>query len=348
MAEPEQVKKTGELTGREKAAILLISLDRERAAKILQAMDKKEVEVLTEEITRWESVPSDLVKKVWKEFYQLSLTSSYLNQGGKKYAEEILNRALGNHKALDVMDNFRENSKEENIEESFFELLEKVEPQSLLNFIKSEHPQTIALILSYLKPEKASMILTSLPEHLQFEVTMRIINIGEISPEVLREIDRTLRKEFSSLSTEEKLHAVGGTRAAAEILNMVDRSTQEQILKALEEKNTELAREVKQMMFVFEDILSIDDRSIQRALREIDTKDLTLALKGANKELREKFFKNMSSRAQNTIKEEMELMGPVRMKDVEEVQQKIANIFRELGEKGEIMIGTGKEEELIV
>ncbi|HDN84439.1 MAG TPA: flagellar motor switch protein FliG [Candidatus Aerophobetes bacterium] len=348
MADNDEVKKSDELTGKEKAAILLISLDKERAAQVLQAMDKKEVEILTEEIARWENVPPDLVKKVWQEFYQLSLTSSYLNQGGKKYAEEILNRALGNHRALNMVDNFRENSKEENVEESFFELLEKIEPKDLLNFIKSEHPQTIALILSYLKPEKASMILSSLPEKLQFEVTMRIINIGEISPEVLRQIDRTLRKEFSSISTEEKLQAVGGTRAAAEILNMVDRQTQEQILNVLEKKNTELAREVKQLMFVFEDILSIDDRSIQRALREIDTKDLTLALKGASKDLREKFFKNMSSRAANTIKEEMELMGPVRMRDVEEVQQKIANIFRELGEKGEIIIGSGKKEELIV
>ncbi|RLE13621.1 flagellar motor switch protein FliG, partial [Candidatus Aerophobetes bacterium] len=145
MADNDEVKKSDELTGKEKAAILLISLDKERAAQVLQAMDKKEVEILTEEIARWENVPPDLVKKVWQEFYQLSLTSSYLNQGGKKYAEEILNRALGNHRALNMVDNFRENSKEENVEESFFELLEKIEPKDLLNFIKSEHPQTIAL-----------------------------------------------------------------------------------------------------------------------------------------------------------------------------------------------------------
>jgi flagellar motor switch protein FliG len=339
--------KDKKLSGREKAAILLISLDKEKAAKILQGLDKEEIKLLTEEIARWENVPPHLVKEVWKEFYQLNLTSGYLNQGGKKYAQEILSRALGNHKALNVRENFGEGS-DEKAEELFFDFLERVDLQHLLNFVRSEHPQTIALILSYLKPEKASFILSSLSPQLQTDVTLRIINIGEISPEVLREIDRTLREEFSSISSQEKLQVVGGTRAVAEILNLMDRATQDAILQTLGKKNAELAEEVKQMMFVFEDIISIDDRSIQRALREIDTRDLTLALKGASKELREKFFKNMSSRAADTVKEEMELMGPVRMREVEEVQQKIANIFRELGEKGEIMIGTGKEEELIV
>ncbi|RLE14551.1 flagellar motor switch protein FliG [Candidatus Aerophobetes bacterium] len=343
----EEYKNNKNLSGREKAALLLISLGKERAAKILQELDRKEAEILTEEIARWEKVPPELVKKVWKEFYQLSLTSSYLAQGGKDYAREILGRALGNNRAMNVVENLGKDSDKE-AGELFFDFLERVDLQHLLNFVKSEHPQTIALILSYLKPERASFILSSLPQQLQMDVTMRIINIGEISPEVLREIDRTLRREFSSISTQEKLQVVGGTRAVAEILNLMDRSAQENILKTLEKKNAELAQEVKQMMFVFEDIISIDDRSIQRALREIDTRDLTLALKGASKQLREKFFKNMSSRAAETIKEEMELMGPVRIKEVEETQQKIANIFRELGERGEIIIGTGKEEEVIV
>lgn len=336
-----------ELSGREKAAILLISLDKEKAAKVLQRLNKEEIKVLTEEIARWKSIPPELTKEVLKEFYQLSLTSSYLNQGGKEYAEEILSRALGNHKALNAVENLVDGSYK-GTEESFFDFLEKIDPQHLLNFVKSEHPQTIALILSYLKPEKASFILSSLPNELQIDVTMRIINIGEVSPEVLREIDGTLRKEFSSISSQEKLQTVGGTRTVAEILNLMDKATQKAILETLEKKNAELSEEVKQMMFVFEDIISIDDRSIQRALREIDTKDLTLALKGASKKVREKFFKNMSSRAADTIKEEMELMGPVRIREVEETQQKIANIFRQLGERGEIIIGSGREEELIV
>jgi len=339
--------KNKELSGREKAAILLISIDKERAARVLQELSEEEVKLLTEEITKWKNISPHLVRKVWKEFYQLSLTSSYLSQGGKEYAEEILNRALGNHKALNVAKNFGKGSGDEK-EESFFDFLEKVDLQHLFNLVRSEHPQTIALILSYLKPDKASFILSSLPQELRTDVAMRIINIGEISPDVLREIDRTLRREFSSLSSEAKLQVTGGTRAVAEILNLMDKDTQDIILQSLEKKNTEIAQEVKQMMFVFEDILSIDDRSIQRALREIDTKDLTLALKGASKQLKEKFFKNMSSRAADTIREEMELMGPVRMKEVEKTQQKIANIFRELGEKGEILIASRGEEELIV
>jgi len=333
------------LTGRQKAAILLISLKKERAAKVLQNLSEEEIKLLTEEIEKWESVPSQIVKEVWEEAYKLSLTSSYVNQGGKEYAREILARALGDHKALSVAENFQEDMEKE---EAFFDFLEKVDPQQLVNIVKSEHPQTIALILSHLNPSKASFVLSSLPRDLQVEVAMRIIRIGEISPDVLRDIDRALRREFSSVSYETKFQTTGGTRAVAEILNLMEREKQEVILQALEKKNTEIAQEVKQMMFVFEDILSVDDRSIQRALREIDTKDLTLALKGASKELREKFFKNMSSRAVATIKEEMEFMGPVRMKEVEKVQQKIANIFRELGEKGEILIAARGEEELIV
>jgi len=344
MEERKEIK----LTGRQKAAILLISLDKERAAKVLQGLSKEEIEILMEEIANWEKVSPELVREVWKEFYEMSLTSNYIRQGGKEYAQEILTRALGNHKALNVREDLGEQVEKDEDSESFFDFLEKVDLQHLLNFVKSEHPQTIALILSYLKPEKASFILSSLPEELQTDVTLRIINIGEISPEVLREIDRALRREFSTIASQEKLQVVGGTRTVAEILNLMDKYAQNSILQHLETKNAELAQEVKQMMFVFEDILSIADKYVQRALREIDTKDLALALKGADSRLREKFFKNMSSRAAATMKEEMELMGPVRVKEVEAVQRKIANIFRELGEKGEIIIETGREEELIV
>ncbi len=344
MEERKEIK----LTGRQKAAILLISLDKERAAKVLQGLSKEEIEILMEEIANWEKVSPELVREVWKEFYEMSLTSNYIRQGGKEYAQEILTRALGNHKALNVREDLGEQVEKDEDSESFFDFLEKVDLQHLLNFVKSEHPQTIALILSYLKPEKASFILSSLPEELQTDVTLRIINIGEISPEVLREIDRALRREFSTIASQEKLQVVGGTRTVAEILNLMDKDAQNSILQHLETKNAELAQEVKQMMFVFEDILSIADKYVQRALREIDTKDLALALKGADSRLREKFFKNMSSRAAATMKEEMELMGPVRVKEVEAVQRKIANIFRELGEKGEIIIETGREEELIV
>lgn len=347
MEEIKTEEKEKNLNGKEKAAILLISLGKEKAARVLQELDEKEAKMIAEEISRWENVPAEIAKKVWEEFYQISLASTYSIKGGENYAREILNRALGNNRTFERMKKFEEDLQQKDAGESFMEFLERVDAQTLLNFIKSEHPQTVALILSYLNPQKASLILSSLPPDLQTEIAMRIINISEVSPEVLREIDNTLRKEFSSLSSQEKLQSKGGARTVAEILNLMEKSAQEHILEGLEKKDTELAREVKEMMFVFEDILSVDDRSIQRCLREIDTKDLAMALKGAKNELREKFFKNMSSRAAQTMREEIELMGPVRMREVEEAQRKIADIFRRLGEKGEVIIGSEKEEMVV-
>ncbi|MCD6317716.1 flagellar motor switch protein FliG [Candidatus Aerophobetes bacterium] len=332
-----------DLNGKQKAAILLISLGPDRAAQVLQKLSKREIELLTDEIGQWEKVPPELTAKVYKEFYQMSLARKYLAQGGKKYAQDILERALGDHRAMDIIKNLEESSRT-----NLFNLLENIDPQQLLGFIQSEHPQTIALVLSHLEPNQAAMVLSALPQELQPEIITRIINIGHISPEVIREVENVLRRELSSISKETKFLTVGGTRAAAEILNRVDRSAEKNILETLEKQNVELAEEVKKFMFVFEDILSIDDRSLQRVLREIDTKDLALALKGASRELREKFFKNMSSRAVETIKEDMEFMGPVRVRNVEEAQQKIVNIIRKLEEKGEIVGRGGKEEEIIV
>jgi len=332
------------LTGKQKAAIFLIRLGPERAAQIMQKLKNTEIKELTEEIAKWERVPPQVTGKVLKEFHQLSLAKQYSAQGGKKYAQDILERALNNHKAIDIMDNLGKDP-----ESNLLSLLENIDLQQLLNFLRSEHPQTIALILSYLKAEQAAIVLQALPKELRLEVVIRIVNIGQISPEIIKKIERVLTREFSHFSSDEtKLRVVGGTRATAEILNHVDRATEKEILENLEKKNLSLAEEVKKLMFVFEDILSLDDRSIQRILREIDTKDLGLALKGASKKLKEKFFKNMSSRAVETIKEDMEFMGPVKVRRVEEMQQKIVDITRKLEETGEIVGRAEREEEIIV
>jgi len=331
------------LTGKQMAAIFLIKLGPERAAQIMQKLQDTEIKQLSQEISKWEKVPAQVTDKTLKEFHRLSLARQYITQGGKEYAKEVLERALDDHKAIDIMDNLGKGS-----ESNLLSLLENVDLQQLLNFLRSEHPQTIALILSYLKSEQAAIVLQALPKELQGEVTMRIINIGQISPGIVKKIERVLTRELSHLSDEAKLRVVGGTRAAAEILNRVDRATEKEILDRLEKKNLSLAEEVKKLMFVFEDILVLDDRAIQRVLREVDTKDLSLALKGASKDLKEKFFKNMSSRAQETIKEDMELMGPVRVRQVEEVQQKIVDTTRRLEEAGEIVGRAEKEEEIIV
>ena len=331
------------LTGKQMAAIFLIKLGPERAAQIMQKLEDTEVRQLTEEISKWEKIPSRITDKTLKEFHRLSLAKKYSTQGGKEYAKDVLERALNDHKAIDIIDNLGEDS-----ESNLLSLLENVDLQQLLNFLRSEHPQTIALILSYLKSEQAAITLQALSKELQVEVIMRIVNIGQISPGIVKKIERILARELFHFSDEAKLREIGGARATAEILSHVDRATEKEILEKLEKKNLSLAEEVKKLMFVFEDVLSLDDRAVQRILREVDTKDLSLALKGVSNELREKFFKNMSSRAQETIKEDMELMGPVRVRQVEEVQQKIVEVARRLEEAGEIIGRTEREEEMIV
>lgn len=333
------------LTGRQKAAIFLISLGPDKAASILKKLREDEIEVLTEEISKWDNIPPDFSKKVYEEFYQMSSAAQYINQGGKKYAQETLRRALGDHKAIEIINRLRDTS-----ESSPFNILKSITPEQLFELIQSEHPQTIALILSHLNPEQAANVLSSFSEELRSEIISRIISIEQISPEVTRQIENVLRKNLISASFKERFQAVGGVEAAAEILNHVNRSTEKGILEALKKQSPSLAEEIKKLMFVFDDIPLVEDRSLQRALREIDTKDLALALKGADNEIKEKFFKNMSSRAVETIKEDIEFMGPVRLRDVEAVQQKIVEVIRKLEEKGEVIITGrgGKEEEIIV
>lgn len=334
------------LTGRQKAAILLISLGSDKAASVLKNLQENEIEVLTEEIARWDDIPPELSRRVCEEFYRMSLTTQYISQGGERYARQTLRRALGDHKAMEIINRLRGVS-----ESSPFNILKDIKPQQLFDLIKSEHPQTIALILSHLNPEQAATVLSSFPEGKRVEIINRIVSIGQISPEVIKQIENVLKKNlFSARFKEMKSPAVGGVKTAAEILNHVNRSIEKEILENLEKQNPSLTEEIKKLMFVFEDISLVEDRSLQRALREIDTKDLALALKGASSEIREKFFKNMSSRAVQTIKEDIEFMGPVRLRDVEAAQQKIVEVIRRLEEKGEVIITGrgGKEEEIIV
>ena len=313
------------LTGKQKAAIFLIALGPEKAALIFQKLREEEVEMLTDEISRWDRVPPELTEKVLEEFYQMGLTGEYLAQGGKEYAKQTLKKALGDHKAIEIINRLQAAS-----ENNLFNILKDIDPGRLFELICSEHPQTIALILSYLNANQAASVISAFPEKIRLEIITRMVHIGEISPEVTREIENILRKNLFSLTTE-RFKGIGGIESVAEILNRMDRSTQTNIMEGLEKQNPSLGEEIKKLMFVFEDIRLVEDRSLQRALREIDTKDLTLALKGANNEIKEKFFKNMSSRAIETIKEDMEYMGPVRLRDVEEAQQRIVDIIRTLG-----------------
>jgi flagellar motor switch protein FliG len=331
------------LTGLQKAAILVIAIGVESASQILKQMKDKDVERLSVEIAHLRDVPSSLMETVVEEFYQMIMAQEYISQGGLEYAKALLEKALGPRKANEIVSRV-----ESAIHVSGFKLLKDVDPNQLLNFIQHEHPQTIALILANLDPEQTASIIASLPPEVQTEVAYRIATMGKITPELLTDIESVLESQVETVFGQD-VKVAGGVKAVADILNMAGRSTEKTVLGDLEKRNPELATEIKNLMFVFEDIVLLDDRSVQRVLREVDSKELTLALKSSTDEVKDVVFRNMSERAAGLVKEELEFMGPVRLKDVEEAQLKIVEVIRQLEEEGEIVIsGRGGEEEIVV
>ncbi|NLV37440.1 MAG: flagellar motor switch protein FliG [Clostridiaceae bacterium] len=331
-----------ERSGREKAAMLLISIGPEKSAEIFKHLKEEEIEQLTLEIANIRTVTPDEKEKVMEEFYQICLAQDYIAEGGIGYAKEILEKALGTQKALDVI-----NKLTVSLQVRPFEFVRKTDPAQLLNFIQKEHPQTIALILAYLKPQQASIVLAALPQEKQADVARRIATMDRTSPEVIKEVERILEKNLSSLVTED-FTAAGGVQAIVNILNTVDRGTEKYIMETLEIEDTDLAEEIRKRMFVFEDILTLDNRSIQRFLRDVENNQLAIALKGATEEVQKIIYANMSKRLAEMIREDIEFMGPVRLKDVEEAQQKIVNVIRKLEDAGEIVISRGGGDEIIV
>ena len=292
-----------ELNGRQKAAIFLVTIGSEISADIFKHLREDEIEALTFEIARLESVEAEDRDKVLLEFKELMMAQDFITSGGIDYARELLEKSLGNQKAIDII-----NRLTSSLQIRPFDFIRRTDPTHLLNFIQQEHPQTIALILAYLEPEKASIILSSLPHETQSDVAKRIATMDRTSPETLREVERVLEKKLSTLSSEDYTSA-GGVESIVEILNRVDRSTEKTIIESLEEEDPELAEEIKKRMFVFEDIVLLDDRAIQKVLREVDQQELGKALKAVDNEVQDKIFKNMSKRAANTLKEDMEFMG---------------------------------------
>jgi flagellar motor switch protein FliG len=331
-----------ERTGREKAAMLLISLGPEKSAEIFKHLKEEEIEQLTLEIANIRTVSPEEKEKVLDEFYQICLAQEYIAEGGIGYAKEILEKALGTQKAVDVI-----NKLTVSLQVRPFDFVRKADPSQLLNFIQKEHPQTIALVLAYLKPQQASTVLSALPQEKQADVARRIAIMDRTSPEVIKEVERILEKNLSSLVTED-FTAAGGIQSIVDILNNVDRGTEKYIMETLEIEDTDLAEEIKRRMFVFEDILTLDNRSIQRFLRDVDNNQLAIALKGSTDEVKSAIYANMSKRLAEMIKEDIEFMGPVRLKDVEDAQQKIVNIIRKLEDAGEIVISRGGGDEIIV
>jgi len=332
----------GRLTGRQKAAVVLISLGPDLSSRVFKYLGDDEIEDLTFEIASQRTVPPEVKKQVLSEFYEMSKAHEYMAQGGIEYAREVLSKALGEEQAESILGKLTSSL---NIRP--FEFARRTDPAHLFNFIQNEHPQTIALVLAHLNPEQAGAILSALPAERQVDVAKRIATLDRASPDVLEEIESALEHKLSSFGTYDYMSA-GGLEAVVEILNRVDRSTEKTILESLEEDDPELADEIKTRMFVFEDIVLLDDRSIQQVIREVDTDVWALALKTASEEVARRVYRNMSKRAAEMLREDIEYMGPVRLRDVEEAQSKVVATIRELEEAGEVIIARGGEDEIIV
>lgn len=335
-------RKKPHLSGRQKAAVFLVTLGSELSAEVFKHLREDEIEALTFEIARLETFDNEQKEEVLQEFQELMMAQDFINTGGIDYARELLEKSLGSQKAVDII-----NRLTTSLQVRPFDFIRRTDPTHLLNFIQQEHPQTIALILAYLEPQKASIILGSLPNEIQSDVAKRIATMDRTSPETLREVERVLEKKLASISSEDYT-AAGGVESIVEILNLVDRSTEKVIIESLEEEDPELAEDIKKRMFVFEDIVMLDDRAIQKVMREVDTAELAKALKAVDSEVQDKIFRNMSKRAAALLKDDMEYMGPIRMKDVEESQQRIVSIIRKLEEQGEIVVARAGEDELVV
>lgn len=332
-----------DLEGITKAAILLLSLDPATGSELLKKMAPEAVEEVTRELAGLGRVPDNLRQAVIEEFYNVSLASQYANEGGLEFAKVLLKESLDPKQAEKVLGQIQTQE-----QKTPFAFLQKAESENLLTFIQDEHPQTIALIVCHLPHHKASEILGGLPPRKQVEVIKRIANMEQTNPDVIREVERALEARLSNLLGQ-SMEKAGGVEAVAEILNLVDRQTEKSIMEGLEGDDPELVEQIRRLMFVFEDILMVDDKGIQAVLKEVDNDELALALKTASEDLKNKVFSNMSERAAQLIKEDMQYMGPVRVSDVEAAQQRIVDIVRRLEDAGEIIIsGRGGESEMLV
>jgi flagellar motor switch protein FliG len=331
-----------EMAGPEKAAILMITLGLDLSAKLFKFLRQEEVELIVLEIAKISTVSIEKRDAVIQEAYQRAIALKYINEGGIEYAKEILERSFGAGQADDVTSRLFAALKHDNP----LELVKKTEPAQLLEFIKEEHPQTIALICVYMDSKPAGEVISALDPELQGEVAMRIAILQKTAPEILEQLDELLGRRL--LVSGSDTTKAGGVQSLATVMGYVDRQTERNILEGLAKRDPVIAEEVKSLLFVFEDIINLEDRAVQRVLKETDGKDLALALKTANEELLEKIYKNMSTRAAATLKEDIEILGAKRMSEVGKAQQKIVDVIRTLEEQGQIEIARGTTEEALV
>ncbi len=337
-----KVSKSEQLTGKQKAAVLLMSLDVEIAAKVFQELDMKEVENIAVEITNLKDLPQIVVEDVIDEFYQLMTAQNYMVEGGLDYAQVLLERSYGPEKAREIIEKIRVLTTVRG-----FNILKKSDPQQLASFLSKEHPQTIALILSHLPSDQSAEVLAEFNEQLRSETVMRIAKLGKVSPALVSQVEHVV-DQIAEQTLSQNLAAAGGAQLVANILNKSNNASAKAMIESIEEKDFNLSVEIKRLMFLFEDIILIDDKGVQRVLREVDKRDLALALKVTDEKVKQKIFKNMSERAAAVVKEELEFMGPVKLKEVEASQMRIVDVIKRLEEQEEIVIGGQGKEDIFV
>lgn len=331
------------LRGAQKAAITLMVLGEDITSEIFKRLTEDEVQDISREISMLSTIPADVSDHVVEDFFNMTVAKEYMTNGGLEYAKRVLIKSLGAEEARKIIDRLVKM-----LEKSAgFSSLEKVNPQQLSKFIQNEHPQTIALILAHLSASQAAELISSLPEDMRAEVSIRMANLEEISPEIIKKIASVLDQKLEALGSY-SLEEYGGVKAVAELFNRMDRRASRNVLDQIESSDPELASSIRDLMFVFEDILLVDDQGISEILRRVDKKTLAVSLKGSNDELKTKFYRNMSQRASDMLQEEMEYLGPVRVKDVEKSQHEIVEIVRQLEEEGIIVIGGAGGDEYVV
>jgi flagellar motor switch protein FliG len=340
MARPAQ--SIDDLSGRQKAAVLLMSLDVDVSSKIFQELDMKEVEQIAVEITNLRDLPPHVVEQVVEEFYQLMSAQNYMVEGGIEFAQVLLEKSYGLDKAREIIEKIRVLTTVRG-----FSILKKADPQQLSSFLSKEHPQTIALILSHLPPDLTADVLSEFKDELRSDTVFRIARLGKVSPALLSQIEHVV-DQIAESTISQNLATAGGAQLVASILNKSNNATAKSMLENIEDKDYDLSTEIKRLMFLFEDIITIDDKGIQRILRDVDKRDLALALKVSDEKVRNKIYKNMSDRASAVVKEELEFMGPVKLKEVEGAQMRIVDIIKQLEDEDEIAVGGRGKEDIFV
>ncbi len=333
---------SAQMTGLQKAAVLLVQIGTEGSAKVLRSLNQLEIEELTAEIARLQSITPEVAEAVMGEFKELAAARHYFAQGGLRYASEVLEATLGPIKAREIM--ARQSAL---LVEMPFEFLGRVDAQMVLSFLQDEHPQTIALVLAHMQADQAAAVLSGLPEAMQADVAHRLAVMDHTSPDIVKQVESQLHRRISSVFQVSESSTVGGLKPLVDIINHSDRTTERLILEGLEARDSALAEQVRAQMFMFEDILTLEDRMVQILMRNVDLKDLAVALKGVREDVREKFVSNISERAAVGLAEDMEVLGPVRVKQVEEAQQAIIRSIRTLEESGEIVISKGAGDDFI-